>query len=86
MVTSSENGDPSSRRAVNLEVDRYCRDCCLTDTFRPNLRKGREGKGKAEAGRGRQRQDEDEVEDEDEDGKQVGQNLYHYLYGRGGGI
>ena len=30
VVTSSENGDPSSRRAVNLEVDRYCRDCCLT--------------------------------------------------------
>ena len=28
MVTSSENGDI---RAVNLEVDRYCRDCCLTE-------------------------------------------------------
>ena len=32
VVTSSENGDPSSSRAVNLEVDRYCRDCCLTQT------------------------------------------------------
>ena len=88
VVTSCENGDPSSSRAVNLEVDRYCRDCCLTQrqglglklcirindipsdfsfrinlkfamdivdsnmhSFRPNLRKGREGKGR---GRGRQ--------------------------------
>ena len=32
VVTSSENGDPSSRRAVNLEVDRYCRDWSLTKT------------------------------------------------------
>ena len=31
------------------------------DTFRPNLRKGREGKGKAEVARGRQRRREAEI-------------------------
>ena len=30
VVTTSENGDPK-RRAVNLEVDLYCRDWSLTD-------------------------------------------------------
>ena len=29
VVTTSENGDPK-RRAVNLEVDLYCRDWSLT--------------------------------------------------------
>ena len=47
VVTSSENGDPSSRRAVNLEVDRYYRDCCLTlpPKIRRRVFENEEGRG-----------------------------------------